>query len=407
MRVSRRGIARTALLHTAVAAMLPAVLPTVLAGVLLQASTLSGTLQAQTPAATPPAPKLTLVKGMRVGWAWHGDSTEGDYTPDMFVTDVTPAGVSILSNSTKGKEGGGKEEVIIDTRMLPTAMADGRIYRQIWITIYPMVMKGTTSMILSAAIMRDVGAKGSTALTIVDGTNLAGRSLSPMLALMHALTSDSEATGTAYSGTMTRVEPGIVPFAVLVNDHRVTVPSIHIHGVLSHDGEKYPSDMQVLADPTFPLVLSHIVPPGANGGRGGGGRVISITYPDTDAAKQLEKDLEAKHPVEVYDIYFAYNSAAIKPQSDSALRELGAIMKRHPDWKLRVTGHTDSIGGSGAGNRILSAHRAEAVKEALTSRYGIPAARLTTGGAGDSAPLETNSTFEGRARNRRVELVRE
>jgi OOP family OmpA-OmpF porin len=82
-------------------------------------------------------------------------------------------------------------------------------------------------------------------------------------------------------------------------------------------------------------------------------------------------------------------------------------MQRHPDWKLRVTGHTDSIGGSGNGNQVLSARRAAAVKDALASHYGVAAIRLDTGGAGDSQPLETNATLEGRARNRRVELTRE
>jgi OOP family OmpA-OmpF porin len=61
----------------------------------------------------------------------------------------------------------------------------------------------------------------------------------------------------------------------------------------------------------------------------------------------------------------------------------------------------------GAGNRVLSDHRATAVKDALTARYGVAASRLTAGGAGDSQPLETNSTLEGRARNRRVELTRD
>jgi outer membrane protein OmpA-like peptidoglycan-associated protein len=129
--------------------------------------------------------------------------------------------------------------------------------------------------------------------------------------------------------------------------------------------------------------------------------------PDSGAAKRIENDLAAKRPVEIYDIYFDYNSATVKPESDSVLRELGDIMRRHPDWKLRVTGHTDSIGGSGNGNHILSARRAAAVKDALANRYNVAATRLDTGGAGDSQPLETNATLEGRARNRRVELTRE
>ena len=362
------------------------------------------TMSAQIPA----TPKIALVKGMRVVWAWHGDSVEGDYTPSMVVTDVNPASVTIVMHATHGREGGGEEDVGIDTRMMRSAMSDGRIYRQVWITTDPLVLAGTTTMILSAAVMHDIATKGSAPLTVVDLVGVKSQAnLSQITSLMRALTSDSGATGTPYSGTMTRVAPGTVPFTILVNDRLVTVPAIHMRGALSYHGEQYADGLQVLADPAFPLVLADTIPSGANSGHGGGGRVISITYPDTNAVKRLEDDLAAKRPVEIYDIYFDYNSAVIKPESDSILRQLGTIMQRHPDWKLRVTGHTDSIGGSGAGNRVLSQRRAAAVKEALTSRYGIAAGRLDSGGAGDSQPLATNATLEGRARNRRVELTRE
>ena len=358
-------------------------------------------------AQAPAPPKIALVKGMRVVWAWHGDSIEGDYTASMVVTDVNPASVTIVMHATHGKEGGGKEDVGIDTRMMRSAMTDGRIYRQVWINTDPLVLAGTTTMVLSAAVMHDITTKGSAALTVVDVVDGSQANLSKITSLMRALTSDSGATGTPYAGTMTRVEPGTVPFTVLVNDRLVTVPAIHMRGALSYHGEQYADGVQVLADPAFPMVLADTIPSGANSGHGGGGRVISITYPDPNTAKRLEDDLAAKRPVEIYDIYFDYNSAVIKPESDSILRQLGTIMQRHPDWKLSVTGHTDSIGGSGAGNRVLSQRRAAAVKEVLTSRYGIAAGRLDSGGAGDSQPLATNATLEGRARNRRVELTRE
>jgi outer membrane protein OmpA-like peptidoglycan-associated protein len=352
-------------------------------------------------------PKITLAKGLRVDWAWRGDSVEGDFTPAMIVTQVNPAAVDIVAQAIKRKAGGGKENVVIDTRMLRSAMTDGRIYRQIWWNTDPLVMNGTTSMILPLAIMRDINTKGSASITIVDNTTPTATVADAMATFMRALSTDSVATGKPYAGTMKRVEPGTIPFAVLVNNHAVALPAIHLRGVLGYKGERYDSDMQVYADPAFPLVLAHTVPRGANGGHGGGGRVVSISYPDSDASKRMEDDLAAKRPVEVYDIYFDYNSAEIKPASDSVLQELGAIMRRHPDWKLSVTGHTDSIGGTGSGNRVLSERRAAAVKEALSSRYGVAADRLDIGGAGDSQPLATNATLEGRARNRRVELKRE
>jgi outer membrane protein OmpA-like peptidoglycan-associated protein len=364
--------------------------------------------QAPAPTAAPAPPKVALVAKMRIGWAWRGDSIEGDYTPFMIVTKIDPSGVTIVTHASKGAKGGGKEDDLFDTRMLPESMVDGRIYRQVWISTDPLVMRGTTSMVLSSAVMRDITTKGSAALTIVDDeTSLGGAPTSALTSFMSALTSDSVATGTPFTGTMTRVEPGTIPFVVLVNDRPTTLAAIHLRGVLTHGGTHYPSDMQVLADPAFPLVLAHDKGGKTRSGANQGGRVIAITMPDSGAEKRLEADLAAKRPVEVYDIYFDYNSATVKPESDSVLRELGDIMRRHPDWKLRVTGHTDSIGGSGNGNQILSARRAAAVKDALANRYSIAATRLDTGGAGDSQPLETNATLEGRARNRRVELTRE
>jgi outer membrane protein OmpA-like peptidoglycan-associated protein len=357
-------------------------------------------------AQTAATPKIALVEGMRVGWAWHGDSIEGDYTPSMMVTKVDPSAVTIIMNAEHGKKGGGTQSMGIDAKMLRSAMATGPIYRQVWITTDPLVMEGTTSMVLSDEVMHGITTKGSAPLTIVDEVEGAPGS-GGLSSLMNALTSDSAPTGTPYKGTMTRAEPGTVPFGVLVNDRQVTVPAIHIRGVLDHDGEKYSSDMLVLADPAFPLVLSHVTSADAKKKRPEGGRVVSINFPDPDAKKRMEDDLAAKRPVEIYDIYFDYNSAAIKPESDSVLSELGSIMQRHPDWKLRVVGHTDSVGGSGAGNRALSQKRAAAVKTTLTSRYGVAAVRLDSDGAGDAQPLETNATLEGRARNRRVEIIRE
>jgi outer membrane protein OmpA-like peptidoglycan-associated protein len=82
------------------------------------------------------------------------------------------------------------------------------------------------------------------------------------------------------------------------------------------------------------------------------------------------------------------------------------VLKAHPQWKLRIDGHTDGIGNDAA-NLDLSKRRSAAVKAALVTRYGIEGGRLSTGGYGESRPQATNETPEGRARNRRVELRRE
>ncbi|MDB4911043.1 MAG: putative periplasmic protein, partial [Gemmatimonadetes bacterium] len=122
-------------------------------------------------------------------------------------------------------------------------------------------------------------------------------------------------------------------------------------------------------------------------------------------AKNMESALAARKPVDVYGIYFAYNSAEIRPQSDSTLDAIAAIMKRDPTWKLTVTGHTDNVGGD-ASNLVLSRRRSASVKAALVSR-GISTDRLATGGSGSASPKATNATLQGRAQNRRVELTRQ
>src|SRR5262249_44602194 len=95
----------------------------------------------------------------------------------------------------------------------------------------------------------------------------------------------------------------------------------------------------------------------------------------------------------------------IRAESDSTLTEIASVMRRHPDWKLSIGGHTDSIGGD-AFNLDLSRRRAAAVKAALVKRFAVDAGRLSTEGHGRRYPKDTNNTLEGRGRNRRVELVR-
>jgi outer membrane protein OmpA-like peptidoglycan-associated protein len=129
--------------------------------------------------------------------------------------------------------------------------------------------------------------------------------------------------------------------------------------------------------------------------------------PGDDAqAKQIEQQLARKEPVQIYGIYFDFGSATIRPESELVLNEIADILKKNPDWVLSVDGHTDNVGGA-AFNQTLSEQRAAAVKDALVTRYHIEPNRLLTHGYGLTRPVESNDTPAGRARNRRVELVRQ
>lgn len=133
---------------------------------------------------------------------------------------------------------------------------------------------------------------------------------------------------------------------------------------------------------------------------------MQITFPAVQQAPQIERSLKDSGRAEVHGIYFDFASATIKPASEPALKEIAEAVARNPTWTVSVEGHTDNVGGDAA-NMELSKRRAEAVKQALTSRYHVNAAKLTTAGFGATRPKEPNTTAEGRARNRRVELVRQ
>jgi OmpA-OmpF porin, OOP family len=121
-------------------------------------------------------------------------------------------------------------------------------------------------------------------------------------------------------------------------------------------------------------------------------------------AAGLQKGLAATGHIAVYDILFDTGKSDIKPESEAALKEIAKLMSQEALLKLHVVGHTDNVGDLAA-NMKLSQARAVAVVSALTGRHGVAADRLSAFGAGPYSPVASNSTDEGKARNRRVELV--
>jgi len=124
----------------------------------------------------------------------------------------------------------------------------------------------------------------------------------------------------------------------------------------------------------------------------------------TADASSLSDELNKSGHVAVYGIQFDTGKATIQPSSENVLAEIVKLLQQNPDLKLRVEGHTDNQGNAAA-NQTLSDKRAQAVVVWLTGK-GIPAGRLTAKGFGATKPVADNSTEDGRAKNRRVELVK-
>ncbi|MCD2175302.1 OmpA family protein [Rhizobium sp. C4] len=127
-----------------------------------------------------------------------------------------------------------------------------------------------------------------------------------------------------------------------------------------------------------------------------------IAFVDAGA---MAKSISASGHVALYGIQFDFDKADIKPESRPTLDEIAKFLKANSEVALVVTGHTDGKGGFDY-NVDLSKRRAQAVAADLAQHYGISASRLTPFGAGMSAPIASNDDDAGRAKNRRVELVK-
>jgi len=122
-------------------------------------------------------------------------------------------------------------------------------------------------------------------------------------------------------------------------------------------------------------------------------------------ALAMRNDLTATGKTIVYGIYFDTASATIKPESEQALAEMVKLLNGSPTLKVFIVGHTDSVGSLDS-NLKLSSDRAASVVKAIVTR-GVAASRLKPAGVGPYSPIASNDTDEGKAKNRRVELVKQ
>ena len=124
----------------------------------------------------------------------------------------------------------------------------------------------------------------------------------------------------------------------------------------------------------------------------------------TVQSSEMEKAIASSGRIALYGIQFDFNKADVKPESDPTLEQIARLLKQSSGMKLLVVGHTDNV-GTFPFNVDLSQRRAASVVAALGTRYGIAKERLTAVGVSFASPVAANKTDEGRAKNRRVELV--
>jgi outer membrane protein OmpA-like peptidoglycan-associated protein len=266
------------------------------------------------------------------------------------------------------------------------------------------VRPGFTAVTLSSAVYRQLHDGGTARYSVM---LIPREARAPSTSSVPVLDALFAASRVRYTGTLARVSSAPESFPLLVNGGRAALPALHLEGDLAHGLRRAEWDLWVLADSTHPLLLKSVL-------EGDVFQVVRADLPDSQPPRRdarlegrmIEEQLVKHCRIELPGVYFAFGTAAIDPISDRALAVLARSLAPHPDWKVTVEGHTDSV-GTAAANQSLSRRRAEAVRARLAEQHGLDTKAWRAIGYGATRPRESNATIEGRARNRRVELVRD
>lgn len=366
--------------------------------------------------AAPPKVHIALVPGLTIVTAI--EDRLGDYESIKRVLAVDDKSVLIRYSAQQPVDVMGGERdaptfktTVVNRRVLRRDLERSAIYLQQFAEHVPETVPGATAIGTSRDVLRAVQRGQEVELTVF-------QTLLPGNGPANPLDRQPGEIDYRLSGSLRQQPPTRV--RVIVNGQPMDLPAVHAKAEMLYEEQ----DFQFLDDEDNPLTLRFDIgqsrlrviridspvavelPPGGAGAQKGSAPGGAGTgQPTAPGAAGVEKALATEGRMDTYGIYFDFNSAVLRPESDLALQAIADALKKNPSWTLRLVGHTDGIGGD-AFNQDLSRRRAAAAREALVSRYGIAPARLGSDGRGATQPKAPNTTLEGRALNRRVELVR-
>ena len=334
---------------------------------------------------------VPLKAGLTLSHLWRTIESPADIECLAHVETVGPE-VMHVSNTCLKQKDQEQADSTFSRRTCRTDMRRARVFQTFVGTSVPETIVGVTSYSLSRDAYLELKRNGTTRHQYIE--------------LMYKGSGAGFTRGTVFQakleGTLTLEGTGTL--TTIVNAAPTDLPVLRLSGTLRGTAYDKPAETRVRAaaidDERFPLMLEYrLLDLGAHEFSV---RYTKISYPTEGA---IEKRLAEAKRVDVYGIYFDFASDRIRKESEPVLKEIADALQKNADWTLSIEGHTDSV-GSDAANLDLSQRRSASVRTALVERYRIAADRLTTAGYGEGAPKDTNDTPEGRARNRRVELVR-
>lgn len=388
------------------------------------------------------APAIPLCEGLTVVTAVVQES--GDYESIKRITSVTDQAVTLhysnerLVSDFLSSDPPKLVRYEMDRTVTKADLKSASLYLQQFDPLLPVQAPGATAISISADLFRKLktgeAAELGMFLPFTESPSL-NRDEHPNI------------WDNALTAPVRKVAGGVTSFPILVDSRATRLPAIEVGGDFFGDEAR----LVILDDETNPLVLQYRfgvdsvsvspevakllgIPEQAPADRerfdvikietkcakradgpkpppNGGGQAPELNLDGegstaTAMADALEAEIEKHGSADLHAIYFAFASATLRAESDVALSAVAEMLRRNPEWRVAIHGHTDNIGNDPA-NLKLSKARASAVLRALTGRWGIDAARMSADGFGESAPVADNKTPVGRARNRRVEIVKQ
>lgn len=293
-----------------------------------------------------------------------------DAESTLTFTEIAPDSLSVTYESTRG--------LTVYRKTLMQDRANARTYVLGYAAKMPSVIPNTTSLGVSGAVLEELRNTGKTALTLAYDADLA-----------------------AIPGQLTLVEK-MIKVPILIEDQVVQVAAIRAKGTFAGAGKTGTGEFLFLDNKNNPMMLeSKIQFSWEKQPRNE--RITRVTAGQS-MRSAMEQSLNTLRRYDLYGIHFDFDKATIRPDAASLIADIALTLKNNPTWTLQINGHTDSI-GKPEYNQKLSADRAAAVANAI-AKQGINPARLASGGFGSTQPKGDNTTLEGRALNRRVELLR-
>lgn len=347
------------------------------------------------PAKSEPAASIPWVPGLTITTAVA--EPDGDYESRKQLESLGAAGWRLLYVADI-KDADGQPTTMNSERLVhPEDLLNARAYRNYFESDVEEDYPGTTALGASELVLRELHDSGQSPFALVAEDQFLQRALANLggadRSIMTIASAITASPGRSFKGELQR--QSLDTLAVSVNGQVQQLPVLVASGFFTaKNGDRMHAELSFLDDAKNPIALQWRIGETAL-------RVVRIEFPQQKSP--LAETLKAKKRVALPGLYFDFGSSTLRPESLTALPAIAEAVRSAPSG-LALEGHTDNVGAD-ARNQALSLARARSVWAALLAFDPTLGPEPKIVGYGASRPRASNDSLEGRAQNRRVELV--